>query len=328
MQSPRSRAPRALRVLITGASGFAGGYLARACADAGDEVAGISRRGVVPAGTGDGHALDLLDGPGLRAVFRELRPEIVYHLAALSSVGRSWDDPAATVNSNVATAVNVLEALRLDAPSARIVWVSSCEVYGSPAHLPVCEDAPLNPASPYAVSKAAGELLAGVYRDAYGLRIVRARPFSHTGPGQRSLFLASSLARQGAEARIAGADGVRIVTGNPDTRRDFTDVRDVVRAYRLLGDGAPAGIYNVSSGHSISTAEQVQLLGELLAPIRVEHIVDPARVRTHEVMDLRGANHRLRAATGWTPEIPFKQTMADALDWWARQLADQRLSRS
>ncbi len=314
--------------MITGASGFAGGYLARACADAGDQVLGISRRGLVPPGTGDARAVDLLDSGALQAVFRQFRPEVVYHLAALSSVGRSWEEPAKTVNSNVATAVNVLETLRLQAPSARTVWVSSCEVYGTPERLPVAEDAQVRPASPYAVSKSAGELLAGVYRDAYGLRIVRARPFSHTGPGQRPIFLASSLARQGAEAIVADADGVRIVTGNPDTRRDFTDVRDVVRAYRLLAHDAPTGIYNVSSGRSISTAEQVQLLGDAIAPIRVEHIVDPARVRSHEVMDLHGSNDRLRSATGWSPQIPLERTIADALEWWVAQLRGRATARA
>ncbi len=309
-----------MRVLITGASGFAGGYLARACAGAGDQVVGLSRRGAVPAAGGEGRPLDLLDVAALRAVVSDLRPEVVYHLAALSSVGRSWEDPAATVNSNMATAVNVLEAVRLDAPAARLVWVSSCEVYGAPEQLPVDENAPVNPANPYAVSKAAGELLAGVYRDAYGLDVLRARPFSHTGPGQRPIFVVASLARQAAEARIAGAERVTIVTGNPDTRRDFTDVRDIVHAYRLLADRAPAGIYNVSSSRSVSTAEQVQLLGQLIAPIRVEQIVDPARVRAHEVMDLRGSNDRIRAATGWRPEIPFKQTMTDAIEWWVQQL--------
>ena len=288
---------------------------------------GLSRRGAVPPGGGEGRALDLLDGAALRAVVRDLRPEIVYHLAALSSVGRSWEDPAETVNDNMATALNVLDAVRLDAPSARIVWVSSCEVYGAPERLPVREEAPVNPANPYAVSKTAGDLLAGVYGDAYGLEVVRARPFSHTGPGQRPMFVVASLARQAAEARIAGAESVTIVTGNPDTRRDFTDVRDIVDAYRLLASRAQAGIYNVSSSDSISTAEQVHLLAELIAPIRVEHFVDPARVRAHEVMDLRGSNDRITAATGWKPEIPFKQTMADAIDWWVRELTRERAVR-
>jgi GDP-4-dehydro-6-deoxy-D-mannose reductase len=335
-----------LRVLITGASGFAGGYLAQACARKGDEVVGVSRRGAVPRDGGEGRAVDLLDGPAVRAVVREVKPDVIFHLAALSSVGRSWEEPAQTVQENVATAVNVLEALRLDAPDAAAVWVSSCEVYGPPEQLPVSEDAPVNPANPYAVSKTTGDQLAGVYRDAHGLRIVRARPFNHTGPGQLPIFVVSSLARQAAQARLARVESVQIVTGNPDTRRDFTDVRDIVRAYRLLADLAGGdersaggsqehspgagpsgdrsrpepGIYNVSSGQSVSTAEQVQLLAELIAPVRIEHTIDPTRVRAHEVMDLRGSHARLTEATGWQPEIPFRQTISDAIDWWEQQL--------
>jgi GDP-4-dehydro-6-deoxy-D-mannose reductase len=270
--------------------------------------------------SGDARRVDLRDALAVRDVVRKVRPDVIYHLAALSSVGRSWEDPARTLGENTATAVNVLEAVRLEAPSARLVWVSSCEVYGAPAQLPVDEDAPVAPANPYAVSKTAGEQLAGLYADAYGLDIVRARPFSHTGPGQLPIFILSSLTRQAAQARLAGESVVKIVTGNPDTRRDFTDVRDVVRAYRLLAAGDSGGIYNVSSGKSVSAAEQVELLAELLAPIRVEHAVDPARVRAHEVMDLRGTHDRLTAATGWQPEIPFAQTMADTLAWWEAEL--------
>jgi GDP-4-dehydro-6-deoxy-D-mannose reductase len=310
-----------LRVLITGASGFAGGYLARACTAAGEEVVGISRSGEVPAGGGEGLALDLTDRDGVRAAFRDVAPRVVYHLAALSSVGRSWEDPAGTMEENVASAVNVLEALRLDVPRARTVWVSSCEVYGTSAQLPVRESAPVLPANPYAVSKTAGEQLAAVYCDAYGLEIIRARPFNHTGPGQRPLFVAASLVRQAAEGRMSGAERIRIVTGNPDTRRDFTDVRDVVRAYRLLAERAEPGIYNVSTGRSVSTGEQVRLLAELLAPLKVEHEVDSARVRAHEVMDLRGANERLRSATGWEPKIPFRDTLRDSIEWWERALS-------
>jgi GDP-4-dehydro-6-deoxy-D-mannose reductase len=313
-----------LRVLITGASGFAGGYLARACVEAGDEVVGIARRGVAPTAAGqaafESRSIDLIDAPAVRALVREVRPDVVYHLAALSSVGRSWENPAQTVQDNVTTSVNVLEGVRHEAPAARLVWVSSCEVYGAPDHLPIGEDAPLKPANPYAVSKAAGDLLAGVYGEAYELQIVRARPFSHAGPGQRPMFIVSSLARQAAEARIAGAEVAQIVTGNPETRRDFTDVRDVAAAYRLLAAVAGPGIYNVSSGHSISGSEQVRLLGELIAPIRVEHVVDPSRVRAHEVMDLRGAHDRLSAATGWQPEIPFRQLLSDTVDWWTEEL--------
>ena len=313
-----------MRSLVTGASGFAGTWLCRACAAAGDEVIALSRRGITPEGCGRSVAVDLRDGDRVTDALRESAPEVVYHLAALSSVGRSWEQPAQTLGENVATAVNVLEAVRSAAPDARVVWVSSCEVYGAPAELPTPEDAPLRPANPYAVSKATGELLTDVYASSYGLDIVRARPFSHSGPGQLPIFLLSSLARQAAAGRMAGVQQLEIVTGNPDTRRDFTDVRDVVRAYRLLAAGAQPGVYNVCSSVSVSAYEQVQLLAELLAPIVVEHTIDPARVRANEVMDLRGSHTRLTAATGWEPEIPLRQTMADTIAWWEHELGGVR----
>ena len=322
-----------MRVLITGASGFAGGWLVDACARAGDDVVALSRRGSVPDLTGRGDedrsgsvtpvAVDLRDGEAVRAAFAQADPEVVYHLAALSSVGRSWEAPAQTLAENTASAVNVLEALRTEAAGARAVWVSTCEVYGVPETLPLAETAPIKPANPYAVSKAAGEMLAAVYADAHGLDVVRARPFSHSGPGQRPIFLLASLARQAAEGRRAGEHHLTLVTGNPDTRRDFTDVRDVVRAYRMLAEQAPAGVYNVSSGTSVSAAEQVALLAEVIAPITVSHEVDPARVRASEVMDLRGDHGRLTDTTSWTPEIPLRQTMADAVGWWDRKLRAQ-----
>jgi GDP-4-dehydro-6-deoxy-D-mannose reductase len=296
-------------------------WLTRECAAAGDEVVALSRTGAVPDHGGEGLAIDLRDRDGVRSALRDVAPDVVYHLAALSSVGRSWEDPARTVQENVTTAVNVLEALRLETPAARVVWVSTCEVYGAPTRLPVSEDAPLAPVNPYAVSKTTGDLLAAVYADAYELEIVRMRPFSHVGPGQRSIFILSSLARQAAEGRIAGADKIQIVTGNPDTRRDYSDVRDVVRAYRLAAERAAPNAYNVSSGHSTSAAELVALIGQLIAPIEIEHVVDPSRVRAREVMDLRGTHDRLTAATGWKPEIAFEQTLADTIEWWEHQLA-------
>ncbi len=263
------------------------------------------------------------DAAAVAAAVRSARPEVVYHLAALTSVGRSWSEPARTVADNDVIAVNLLEALRAHAPDARVVWVSSCEVYGEPAVLPVGEDARPAPANPYAVSKAAGEMLAEVYRSAYGLRIVRARPFSHSGPGQLPIFLLSSLARQAAEGRLDGVETLRIVTGNPDTRRDFTDVRDIVRGYRLLAlaQAGEGEAFNVSSGVSVSAGDQVRLLARLLEPIVVEHVVDPSRVRAREVMDLRGDPSRIAALTGWKPPIPLAQTMADTVSWWERELA-------
>jgi GDP-4-dehydro-6-deoxy-D-mannose reductase len=313
-----------LRVFITGASGFAGGWLARACVADGDAVVGASRRGGMVCEGATSVALDVRDGEAVRAALAGARPDVVYHLAALSHVGHSWEDPGATVVSNVSGAVNVLEAVRLEAPDARVVWVSSCEVYGPSAALPIGEDAPLLPANPYAVSKAAGDQLAAVYADAHGLDLVRARPFNHTGPGQLPIFIVSSLARQAAAGRANRVSELTVVTGNPDTRRDFTDVRDVVRAYRLLAALPEPGAgraFNVCTGRSVSASEHVALLGALVAPMRVVHEVDPARVRVHEVMDLRGDPSRLREATGWEPAIPLRQTLADTVEWWERELA-------
>jgi GDP-4-dehydro-6-deoxy-D-mannose reductase len=302
-----------LRVLITGAAGFAGAWLARQCAVAGDEVIGLSRE-----------AVDLRNADAVRAALRAARPEVVYHLAALSAVGASWEDPARTINENVAASVNLLEALRHEASDARAVWVSSCQVYGDPEEVPVDEDGPLRPENPYAVSKTAGDLLAAVYAEAHGLDLVRARPFNHVGPGQRDSFIFSSLARQAAEARAAGAAEIEIVTGNADARRDYTDVRDVVRAYRLLAGATLGGVFNVSSGRSVSASELVRLLAAVLEPVRVSHRVDPARVRAHEVMALSGSHARLTEATGWEPAIPLEQTLRDTISWWERELRSQR----
>lgn len=297
-----------MRVLITGAAGFAGHWLARECVAAGDDVIGLSREEV-----------DLRDAQAVRESLRNARPEIVYHLAALSSVGASWEEPSVTVNENVAASVNMLEALRHEAPTARVVWVSSCQVYGDPGPVPVDEDAPLHPENPYAVSKVTGDLLAAVYAEAHGLDLVRARPFNHAGPGQRDGFIVSSLARQAARARARSAPQIDIVSGNPDARRDYTDVRDVVRAYRLLAGVDARGVFNVSSGRSVSAAELVRTLAEVIAPIRVSHTIDAELVRAHEVMDLAGSHARLTAATGWTPTIPLEQTLRDTIEWWEHQ---------
>jgi GDP-4-dehydro-6-deoxy-D-mannose reductase len=281
-----------VRALITGAGGFAGRHLTAHCEAAGDDVTGVSRaRGV-----------DLRDADAIRAAVAAARPEAVFHLAARAHVGESWSDPSGFLSDNVALTQNLLEAVRSEAPDAVVVAVSSGEVYGPPATLPVTEEAPLRPQNPYAVSKASADLLAGFYADAHGLRVIRTRPFNHAGPGQEPNYAIASFARQAAAGR-------RIVTGNPDSRRDYTDVRDVVRAYRLLAERGEPGVYNVCSGRTASARELVELLGG-------EQEVDPALVRAHEVMEVRGSYERLRAATGWEPEIPLEQTLADTVAWW------------
>lgn len=310
-----------MRVLITGASGFAGTWLCRQCAEAGDEVVALSRRGTVPEGCGQGVAVDMRDGDAMRAAVRAAAPELVYHLASLTSVGRSWEGPAQTLGDNDAITVGMLEAMRHTAGGAPLVWVSSCEIYGNPEVLPATEDLAPRPANPYAVSKMSGEMLAQVYADAYGLAIVRARPFSHSGPGQLPIFLLSSLASQAAEGRRTGVAKLQIVTGNPDTRRDFTDVRDVVRGYYLAFlHAAPGEAYNLGSERAVSL--QAILDGLLAASrVRVRVEVDPARLRPVDVPRIVANCARFRACTGWQPTIPLAQTLADTLDGWRAALA-------
>ncbi len=262
--------------------------------------------------------VDLLDATATRSAIAAARPEVVYHLAAHAHVGESWRDPARSLRDNVAMTLNVLEAVREEASEATVVAVASGEVYGPPERLPVGETAPLRPQNPYAVSKASADLLAGFYADAHGVRVIRARAFNHAGPGQAPVYAIASFARQFATAVDAGENPVRIVTGNPDTRRDFTDVRDVVRAYRLLAERAEPGVYNICSGRTASSRELVAMLAEA-AGVAVEHVVDPAKLRPHEVMELRGSFDALRVATGWEPEIPLAQTLGDTLAWWRRR---------
>jgi GDP-4-dehydro-6-deoxy-D-mannose reductase len=297
------------RVVVTGGSGFAGGHLVHACRAAGDDVTTVERSAGV----------DLLDADAAREAIASAAPEVVYHLAARAHVGESWKAPAETLRDNLTMTVNVLEAVREAAPEATVVAVSSSEVYGPPAVLPVDETALLRPQNPYAVSKASSDLLAGFYADAHGLRVVRARAFNHSGPGQEPTYAIASFARQAAVAAEAGESVLHIVTGNPDTRRDYTDVRDVVRAYRLLAARGEPGIFNVCSGVSRSARELIAGLAEA-AGMELEHEVDPALVRPNEVMELRGSSDALRAATGWQPEIPLERTLADTVAWWREEL--------
>ncbi len=234
-------------------------------------------------------------------------------------MGRSWRAPEETLRANQAMVLHVLDAVREHAPGTRVVCVSSGEVYGPPATLPVDEAAPLRPRNPYAVSKAACELLAGFYADVHGLDIVSPRAFNHAGPGQPPLYAIASFARQVAAGLEAGAVPVRVVTGNPDARRDFTDVRDVVRAYRLLAEADLAGPVNVCSGRSVAARELVAGLAEVTGT-EIDHVVDPALVRAHEVMEVRGSAARLHAATGWEPEIPLERTLHDAVAWWREEI--------
>lgn len=299
--------PAGGRAFVTGGAGFAGRHLL-------DLLPGA----VAPSRD----ELDLLDAAALTEAIRESAPEIVWHLAAQASVGRSWDAPAETIADNVTMTVNLLEAVRAEAPQAVVVLISSGDIYGPPERLPVDESSPLRPQNPYAVSKATCDLLGGQYADATGLHVVRLRPFNHTGPGQSDDYVAGTITRQVAEAEAAGRDEALVLTGNPDSARDFSDVRDVARAYVAAAQIEP-GAYNVASGRAVSVRDLIELV-RAAAHIPVRHEVDPARMRGHDVPEVRGSAERLRAATGWTPEIPLERTVADALDAWREALGATR----
>jgi GDP-4-dehydro-6-deoxy-D-mannose reductase len=254
----------------------------------------------------------------VRRAVADARPDRLFHLGALASVGRSWHDARATLVGNVEMTLNVLEAVRAEAPAAQVVHASSGEVYGRPERLPVDEAAALRPQSPYATSKAAADLLAGQYADTHALRVVRTRAFNHAGPGQSDDYVIGTLTRQVAQAEARGADELVLRTGNPDSRRDFTDVRDVVRAYAAAVELEP-GPYNVASGRVASVRELIELLGSA-TELRLRHELDPERIRPNDVPEVRGSAELLREATGWTPEIPLARTVADALDQWRVEL--------
>ena len=318
-----------MRVLITGISGFVGLHLAEHLLGSHPEVElfGLRRwRSEMPAAPALVPAIrivdgDLLDAPSLVRVLQASRPEVIFHLAASSSVAGSWDTPAEMVQVNVLGTLHLLEAVRQLEMDARVVLACSAEAYGvvQESELPIRESQPFRPVSPYAVSKAAVDLLGYQHWQAFGLGTVRMRFFNHCGPRQPARFVVSSLARQVAEIE-AGLRPPHVVVGNLDVRRDFVDVRDAARAYWLAAvRGVPGEAYNVAGGRARSIRA---VLDHLLAltDTPVEVVFDPARLRPAELQVLEGDATRFREATGWRPEITFEQTLADTLNYWRTTL--------
>jgi len=296
-----------VRAYVTGASGFVGTWLSAHLDAAGDDVV-----------TTDAE-VDVTEASAVVASMVASAPDVVFHLAALAHVGRSWSDPAETFRVNALGTLQVLEAAASCAVPPAVVVVSSAEVYGHVGGSePLVEDTALRPVTPYAASKVAAEYLGLQAWLGRGLRVVRVRPFNHVGPGQSPEFVVPALARRIAEAERAGGGPVRV--GNLEACRDFTDVRDVVRAYRLVAErGASGEVYNVASGVTVSIAEVArQLVG--LATADIELVPDPELLRPVDVPVFVGDASRLRAVTGWEPEIPFNTTLADMLDHWRARL--------
>lgn len=288
-------------VLVTGAGGFVGSHLRETLSAKGYDVVTFERD--------DG---DICDMPLLRGFVSRVQPAVVYHLAAQSSAARSFQNPAGTFHVNVTGTVSLLEAIRLEAPDARVVVASSSEVYGAmaPDEAPLDESAPLRPLNPYAASKAAQELATFQYVRAFGCDVIVARCFNSVGPRQAQAFALPSFAAQLARIAVRETEPILYV-GNLDVRRDYTDVRDVARALMLLGErGARGETYNVCSRAEVSLRTALDLLARVSGvDVRIE--VEAQRVRPADIPRIVGSYALLNEATGWRPEVPLERSLAD-----------------
>lgn len=296
-----------MKALVTGAAGFVGRHLTRHLEEMGDTVVAVDRHS----------GPDLLDANGFRSLLLDVQPDAVYHLGGFSDVGGSWQIPHDTFRVNADGTLNVLQAC-VQARVRRVLVISSADVYGRVqlSELPLREDAPLRPVSPYAASKIAADYLGLQAWLGYGLEVMRVRAFNHLGPGQTNRFVAPALAERIALNELEGREVVPV--GNLTPRRDFTDVRDVVRAYRLLILHGEAGeAYNVCSGKDIAISELAdRLVAMALREMRLEE--DQALQRPVDVPVLRGDYTKLHKATDWEPQIDLEETLADILAEWRR----------
>ncbi len=318
-----------MKVLITGITGFAGSHLAEYILTNHPEVEvyGIvrwrSRLDNIASIQDKIYLLeaDLKDITSLRAVFAHVQPDWIFHLAAQSFVPTSWKCPAETFAINAIGQINLFEAILSLKQNPKIHIAGSSEEYGQvyESEIPMKETNPLRPLSPYAVSKVAQDLLAYQYFRSYGLRTVRTRGFNHTGPRRGEVFVTSTLAKQIAAIEKGKKEPV-IRVGNLEAKRDFTDVRDMVKAYWLaLEKGEEGEVYNIGSGRAYAISEVLSILLSL-SRVQVKVEVDPSRLRPSDVPILLADCSRFRKLTGWEPQIPFEQTLRDLLDYWRERV--------
>ncbi|MGH9512035.1 MAG: GDP-mannose 4,6-dehydratase [Terriglobales bacterium] len=307
-------------ILVTGGTGFVGKHLIALLQRQESQIAVLSSTKEEHPETGVRYyQVDVRNRDGVQAVVRDVAPRLIYHLAGISSVGSAWENPRLTYEVNLLGAYNVLDAaMHLPVP-ARILNVSTAQVYAR-SSLPLTEKSPLAPDNPYSASKAMSELLRIEFKDYSSGGVITARAFNHTGPGQTPDFVLPSIARQFAEIQ-AGLQPAKLVLGNVGVKRDFTDVRDVAAAYTtLLNNGVPGEIYNVCSGVSVRLAEIVRLFEEE-CNLKIEIQTDPSKLRGDEADEICGNPEKIRAETGWFPQIPLGKMIADLMDYWRRRTA-------
>jgi GDP-4-dehydro-6-deoxy-D-mannose reductase len=317
-----------MRALVTGISGFVGGHLTEHLVAEGDIVVGLSASGRWPpdlAHLGQQARIERFDlvqddTARLAEIVRRKQPEVIYHLAAQSNPQGSLADPRATWTLNFWGSFNLLEAVKASGQAPRVVLVSSGVCYGNPPPelIPVTEHCPLRPNNPYAASKAAVDLLGIQHYLTHGTNAVIVRPFNHAGPRQSPRYVLAALALQVAQVESGRSSCLEV--GNLDVIRDFTDVRDVVRAYRLLAVGGdPGEVYNLGSGSGTRIAVAVEHLRSL-APVPIAVQVDSSKVRPVDQPLLVADASKLRAAVGWAPRYSIQQTLADMLDSYRKSL--------
>lgn len=322
-----------MKVLITGITGFAGSHLADfiLAQDSQIEIHGTRRwRSKEDAadhlsGKVTFHECDITDAHNTYRVIEDVKPDRVFHLAAQSYIPASWDSPAETFHTNIVGQCNLLEAVKRLRPSGYdpLVQVAgSSEEYGkvSKEHLPITELTPLRPLSPYAVSKVAQDYMAYQYWESFRIRTVRTRAFNHEGPRRGEVFVISNFCKQIAEIE-AEQRPPAISVGNLDAIRDFTDVRDVVRAYWIAADHCePGEVYNISYGKGHKIADVLSMLLALSTQRGITVQTDPQRLRPSDVPVLIGDSTKFRRLTGWEPRIPFEQTLQDSLSYWRSRI--------